>query len=115
MTTDTAPKWEIPREPVVSSNIASIGYDAPTETLAVQFQRGHIYHYAGVSVEFLDRFKTADSMGRFYSEHIRGKFDSELMTGVCPACHDIGWVNRTCEDCGVKKYAEIDRIRREER
>lgn len=109
MSTDTAPKHEIPREPVASSNIASIGYDAPTETLAVEFQRGHVYHYAGVSVAFLDRFKTADSLGRFYAEHIRGKFESELMTGVCPACLDIGWVGRDCVDCGTRKYAEIAR------
>ncbi len=113
MSTDTEPKPEIPREPVASSNIDSTGYDPASETLAVQFRRGHVYHHSGVPPDLVERFAAAESKGRFYSEHIRGKFKSELMTGVCPACLDIGWVGRMCDDCGTKKYAEIARGRQE--
>lgn len=49
---------DIPRKPVKSSQIHSIGYDAKTKTLAVQFKPrggpsevGHVYHYADVTPE----------------------------------------------------------------
>ena len=36
------------RDPVISSNIASIGYDAGNETLEVEFTNGSIYQYFNV-------------------------------------------------------------------
>jgi hypothetical protein len=107
--TDAAPKREIPRGAVTSSNIMTVGFDADTDTLAVEFKSGHIYHHSGVPSELVERFLNADSKGRFYADNVRGKFKSELMTGVCPACHDIGWVGTECGDCGTKKYHEIAR------
>lgn len=106
------PKREIPREAVESSNIVSIGYDGRAEQLAVEFKSGHIYHYSGVSMDVALSMGVATSKGRFFAANIKGKFPSELMTGICPACHDIGWVNVTCTDCGTRVYAEIDREHR---
>jgi hypothetical protein len=110
-----APKREIPRTAVTSSNIVSVGYDAATQQLAVEFKTGLVYHYADVPASVADDFEQAESKGKFYVANVKGKFKSELMTGVCPACGDIGWVNVLCTDCGSRHYAEIERTHREER
>jgi hypothetical protein len=107
--TERVPKPEIPREAVESSNIVSLGYDSGTAQLAVEFKSGHVYHYNGVPLDLALSLGIAESKGRFYAAHVRGKFTSELMTGICPACHDIGWVDVLCVDCGTRVYAEIDR------
>jgi ribosomal protein L33 len=103
------PKREISRGIVTSSNIASIGYDAPSEQLAVEFKNGHVFHYFGVTADLAQQLDAAESKGRFYVTHIKGRFEAERMTGLCPACADIGWVNTTCTDCGTKLYAEMER------
>lgn len=113
--TEGVPKLEIPRGAVTSSNIVSIGYHAPTQELAVEFKSGHVYHHKGVPASLVDDLDQAESKGRFYAANIKGKFKSELMTGICPKCNDLGWVNRTCEDCGTAKYAPLDREHRDER
>ena len=33
---------------VVSSNVAAVGYDKPSQVLRVQFIRGGVYEYSGV-------------------------------------------------------------------
>ncbi len=38
----------IGRDPVVSSNLASAGYDAETRTLEVEFSNGAVYRYGDV-------------------------------------------------------------------
>jgi hypothetical protein len=62
--------------PVVSSQIAAIGHDAASNTLAVKFSSGSTYHYSGVSAEDFAAFKDADSIGSHFGKTIRGKFDS---------------------------------------
>jgi hypothetical protein len=58
-------------QPVVSKQIASIGYDSDTKTLAVTFNRGTaIYHYENVEPDLAHRFRTAESIGSFFGEHI---------------------------------------------
>lgn len=63
----------IPMTTVVSNQIAAIGYDAATSTLAVTFTRGpgHIYHYPGVSRETYDAFMAAESKGAFFGQNIK--------------------------------------------
>jgi hypothetical protein len=61
--------------PVVSSTIQSIGYDEETENikskLTVIFASGARYVYAGVPREVWDRFKEAESVGRFFAREIK--------------------------------------------
>ncbi len=64
---------------VTSSNIRAIGYDADSQTLAVQFASG-LYHYSGVPSE-IDRALQAaeaagESLGRFFAAQIRNRFPS---------------------------------------
>lgn len=73
------------RTPVKSSQIASIGYDAATQTLAVEFWNkdgaphggdvpGAVYHYEGVPAEAHAALIAAESVGKHFGAHIRGKF-----------------------------------------
>jgi hypothetical protein len=69
------PRPAIPLNPVESAKVAAIGYSAATQTLAVQFQRGTgaIYHYPGVDQETYQAFIGAESIGRYFGEHIQGR------------------------------------------
>ena len=61
----------IPLTSVSSSQIEAIGYDEPSKTLAVQFRKGAIYHYANVPVDVYKAFSKADSLGKFLGAHIK--------------------------------------------
>lgn len=101
---------KIPLEAIQSSNLLGIGFNAQKQLLAVQFKGGHIYHYAGVSVEDAAALYGAESRGRHYAQHIKGKFSGQKMTGKCPSCADgPGWIGETCTDCGTATYADQPR------
>lgn len=63
----------IPMVPVTSNQVAAIGYDAGTKTLAVTFTRGTgaIYHYPGVEPETHAAFLKAESIGTYFGKHIK--------------------------------------------
>lgn len=63
----------IPMAPVTSNQVAAIGHDPATNTLAVTFTRGpgHIYHYPNVSAETYAKFVGAESIGTFFGKHIK--------------------------------------------
>lgn len=62
------------RKPVSSSNISSIGYDANTQTLEVEFNNGNIYQYFDVPQNLYDGLMAADSKGQFLSTQIKGNY-----------------------------------------
>lgn len=62
------------REPVESSMIASIGYDANAETLEVEFNAGGLYQYEGVPKEVYEEFVSAESHGRYFLYNIRDAY-----------------------------------------
>lgn len=65
--------------PVTSSQIAAIGHDAASNTLAIQFlkqgQPGSVYHYSNVTPEQFAEFRDAESIGSHFGKNIRGQFD----------------------------------------
>lgn len=70
----------IPMVQVNSSQVACIGYDPATQTLACQFTRGTgaVYHYPNVSPETHAAFVAGDlgpdvepSIGTFFGKHIK--------------------------------------------
>lgn len=68
--------------PCESSQISAFGYDAATQTLAVQFPGrgatpGSIYHYASVPAKVFTDMQSSDSKGKFFGSTIRGRFDFE--------------------------------------
>lgn len=62
------------RYSVASSNIASIGYDAPSQTLEIEFQNGTIYQYYGVSENIYEQLMQEGSKGRFLNTYIKNAY-----------------------------------------
>lgn len=58
-------------KPVKSSAFAAIGHDAKTNTLRIDFHSGHVAHYSNFTAEKHAQFQKADSLGRYFIEHIR--------------------------------------------
>jgi hypothetical protein len=59
---------------VASSNVASIGYDEDTATLAVQFLNGATYQYFDVPEAEFKGLRGAESVGKYLNEHIKGTY-----------------------------------------
>ena len=64
----------IPRQPVSSSDIASLGYDAATQTLEIEFHATGVYRYFSVPVEIFATLQTTPSPGKYFLQNIKGKF-----------------------------------------
>lgn len=64
----------IQRHPVVSSDLASIGYDAATQTLEIEFKATGVYRYFSVPAEVYEALRTTPSPGKFFLANIKGKF-----------------------------------------
>jgi len=61
----------MPRKPVRSSNIASIGYDESSKTLEVEFLNGAIYQYYNVPLSIYKGLMTAQSHGGYLDENVK--------------------------------------------
>ncbi|RQV52070.1 KTSC domain-containing protein [Burkholderia cenocepacia] len=66
----------IEMQPVESSQIHSIGYDAASETLAIRFKNkancpSSLYHYSDVTQANFDAFKGAESIGSHFYKFIK--------------------------------------------
>lgn len=58
-----------------SGSIKATGYDAATKTLAVQFKGGgKVYHYAGVPESVFGNMGKAESIGKFITGHVAGRY-----------------------------------------
>ena len=62
------------RARVPSSNIVSIGYDEPSQTLEVEFTNGTIYQYYNVSLGIYEQLMAASSKGQFLNTYIRNAY-----------------------------------------
>lgn len=67
------------RKEVTSSNIASVGYDATTQTLEVEFTSGKVYQYANVPAKTHSELMSADSVGSFFAANIKKRFAGALV------------------------------------
>ena len=61
----------MPGETIASSVIAAVQYDAASEHLDIELKTGRAYRYLDVPAAVHQAFMTAESMGRFYNDHIR--------------------------------------------
>lgn len=70
-------KSVIAMDSVESSQIASIGHDAETNTLAIRFASkkdgspGSLYHYSNFTAEDFAAFKSAESTGSHFKTFIK--------------------------------------------
>lgn len=67
------------REPVISSNIASIGYESESETLEVEFKTSGVYQYFNVPTFMNERLMAADSVGKFFNAEIKEVYPCSKM------------------------------------
>ena len=59
---------------VNSRAIASLGYDAATRTLEIEFVDGDVYDYFEVPAELYHLFRHANSLGGFFAHQVRERF-----------------------------------------
>ncbi len=59
------------RQPVKSTNVKSVGYDAVEKVLEVEFKSGGVYQYAEVQPEIYADLLKAESIGRYVSQVVR--------------------------------------------
>jgi hypothetical protein len=59
---------------VSSSNLASIGYDASSATLEVEFKSGEIYQYFEVPAHEYEALMQASSHGTYFNKNIRKRY-----------------------------------------
>lgn len=59
------------RKAVRSTNIASVGYDAGTKTLEIEFRSGGVYQYAGVPEKRYECLMKTSAIGRFFHREIK--------------------------------------------
>jgi hypothetical protein len=62
------------RVPVSSSNLESIGYDASSETLEVEFKTQSIYQYYNVPQFMHEQLMQAPSVGTFFNANIKNAY-----------------------------------------
>ena len=65
------------RQSVSSSNLRSVGYDAASETLEIEFHSGGVYQYFNVPSRVYEELIKADSLGGHFNAHIRGAFSDK--------------------------------------
>ncbi|TSD67796.1 KTSC domain-containing protein [Inquilinus sp. KBS0705] len=63
------------RQQVQSSALQSVGYDAATNTLELEFkEHSGVWQYLNVKPQTFRRFIKSDSLGRFFVTKIKGKY-----------------------------------------
>lgn len=77
--------------PVVSSDIAAMGFDPVMNEMQIQFRTGRIYSYANIPQDLYNSLVTAPSIGSFFATFIK-KFP-----GLYPCTRIDGGVNQTVQ------------------
>ena len=62
------------RENVSSSNIVSIGFEAETSVLEVEFKGGSVYQYEDVPTSLHESLMSSPSQGKFFAQFIKDQF-----------------------------------------
>ena len=78
-------RYRIPKgimQPVESSALSEIGYDAEEHVLVVRFKSsGRAYAYTDFPIDAWESFKSARSIGSYYNRNIKGKYNSYAIAG----------------------------------
>ncbi|WP_224312183.1 KTSC domain-containing protein [Trichormus variabilis] len=67
----------IPMLPVSSSMATSVGYDNEEQVLQIEFYNGAVYQYSGIEPETWRDLQSADSIGEFFNQEIKGRYECE--------------------------------------
>lgn len=60
--------------PVISTNLAAVGYDEGRKELYIQFHGGGTYVYSGVPVSVYKALMSASSHGEYHAAHIKNVY-----------------------------------------
>ena len=63
------------RQSVISSNIASVGYDSSISLLEVEFNTGSIYQYSNVPANVYSSLMNAASKGTYFNANIKRRYN----------------------------------------
>jgi hypothetical protein len=64
------------RRKVSASNIRSVGYDAGSQTLEVEFTNGTVMQYGRVPADLHRRLMSATSPGSFFKDYVEEEFSA---------------------------------------
>lgn len=67
------------RTAVNSSNLASVGYEEPSQTLEIEFHHGGVYQYYDVPEHIYIELKNAGSIGSYFCQNIRNAYPTQKM------------------------------------
>ena len=59
------------RRPVTSSSLRSVGYDARSQTLEIEFHHTGVYQYYDVPKAVLEEMLAQNSLGAYFNINIR--------------------------------------------
>ena len=62
------------RKPVDSTTMRSVGYDAKSRILEIEFDSGTVYQYIGVPARVYQQLLAAESKGRYFNGEIRDSY-----------------------------------------
>lgn len=74
--------YKVNRQEVVSSNVASVGYNSHSRILEVEFKSGGVYQYLNVPPELHEALMGNVSKGGFMNEYIKGRYNSVKLEPV---------------------------------
>jgi hypothetical protein len=60
--------------PIVSSMIASAGYDPDTRAMEIEFRSGKTYTFEEVPPYVFENLLSSDSPGRYFNQSIKGVY-----------------------------------------
>lgn len=102
------------RTPVESSDIISVGYDAASRLLEVEFHGGRVYQYREVEPDIHAKFMQASSFGTFFFAHVNGRYryqkiknqtdttPSNTITFVTEDTQKLHSLSSACEPFGLQ-------------
>ncbi|MBC2768587.1 KTSC domain-containing protein [Pusillimonas minor] len=95
MDTNITAKPIIAMDSVESSQVAAIGHDPETNTLAIRFPENRkgvssVYHYANFTAEQFDAFKNAESKGSHFGKFIKRNVEQFPYENVTALYADVG-------------------------
>jgi hypothetical protein len=67
-----------------STLIRAFNYDATSQTLAITFVSGSLYHYLDVPEEVAAAMRGAFAKGEYFNRHIRGRYRFERVAAPAP-------------------------------
>lgn len=62
---------------VNSSNLSSVGYDEPTQTLEIEFNHGGVYQYYDIPENVHMELMNATSIGSYFNQNIRNIYSTQ--------------------------------------